>query len=268
MIKLVLASFLVASVYSCGVPAIPPLVSRVVGGEDARPHSWPWQVSLQVAQGQRWAHICGGSLIDSQWVLTAAHCIDEKYQYRIALGEQSLKNAESGALAVPVAKMIPNKQFSMSDPANGYDIALMKLAEPVTLSDTIELGCIPPPGTVLPNNYPCYVTGWGLLKAFGVPSDVLQQALLPVVDYATCSQSSWWGTNAKETMICAGGDGVRSGCNGDSGGPLNCQTALGTWEVHGVVSFGSILCKHKKKPTVFTRVSAYNSWLSETMMNN
>ncbi|XP_017590589.1 PREDICTED: chymotrypsin-C-like [Corvus brachyrhynchos] len=65
-------------------------------------------------------------------------------------------------------------------------------------------------------------------------------------------------------MVCAGGDGVVSGCNGDSGGPLNCQRDDGIWEVEGIVSFGSGLsCNMIRKPTVFTRVSAFIDWINE-----
>lgn len=55
---------------------------------------------------------------------------------------------------------------------------------------------------------------WSLVPTAGGPiADTLQQALLPVVDYATCSKFDWWGFQVKETMVCAGGDGVVSGCN-------------------------------------------------------
>lgn len=51
------------------------------------------------------------------------------------------------------------------------------------------------------------------LTAGGALPDILQQALLPVVDHATCSQKDWWGFQVKDTMVCAGGDGIVSGCN-------------------------------------------------------
>lgn len=53
-----------------------------------------------------------------------------------------------------------------------------------------------------------------LLHTAGGPiADILQQALLPVVDHATCTKPDWWGAQVKDTMVCAGGDGVVSGCN-------------------------------------------------------
>uniref|UniRef100_A0A8C7WTL4 Elastase 3 like n=1 Tax=Oryzias sinensis TaxID=183150 RepID=A0A8C7WTL4_9TELE len=149
------------------------------------------------------------------------------------------------------------------------DIALIKLSEPVTLSDHVQLACIPPAETVLSNLYPCYITGWGRLYTGGPIADNLQQALMPVADHATCSQPDWWGFIVRTNMVCAGGDGIVAGCNGDSGGPLNCQNAQGVWEVHGIASFVSGLgCNFEKKPTVFTRVSAFNGWIDQVMMNN
>ncbi|KAF1575481.1 Proproteinase E, partial [Eudyptes moseleyi] len=102
------------------------------------------------------------------------------------------------------------------------------------------------------------------LAAGGPLPERLQQALLPVVAYERCSQPDWWGTLAiRPTMICAGG-AEKAGCNGDSGGPLNCQAADGRWEVHGIASFVSGLgCNAPKKPTVFTRVSAFEDWIAE-----
>lgn len=129
------------------------------------------------------------------------------------------------------------------------DIALLKLAEPVKFSDTIQPSCLPSTDSLLPQGFPCYVTGWGRLwsksaaapplpqqgrvapkaavlgskrlppspppslAANGPIADNLQQGFLPVVDHATCTQKDWWGSMVKPSMVCAGGDGVISGCN-------------------------------------------------------
>nr|XP_034493006.1 chymotrypsin-like elastase family member 2A [Marmota flaviventris] len=262
MIRTLLLSVLVAGAFSCGLPTHLPQLSRVVGGEEATPNSWPWQVSLQYSAYGQWRHTCGGSLVAKNWVLTAAHCISSSRTYRVVLGRHSLSTEEAGSLAVKVSKAVVHEKWN-NNLAQGNDIALLKLATPVTLTDKIQLACLPPAGTILPNNYPCYVTGWGRLQTNGASPDILQQGLLLVVDYATCSSASWWGSSVKTTMVCAGGDGVTSSCNGDSGGPLNCQAADGKWQVHGVVSFGSSLgCNYYRKPSVFTRVSNYIDWIN------
>ncbi|XP_020636785.1 chymotrypsin-C [Pogona vitticeps] len=263
MFKLIFLTLLLGYARGCGQPTYLPNVSRVVGGEDARPHSWPWQISLQYQSGNRWAHTCGGSLIAPNWVLTAAHCISSRLTYRVVLGKQNLDEEEAGSVAVAVEKTIVHEKWNSILIIN--DIALVKLAEAVPFSETIQPACLPPAASILPQDYPCYVTGWGRLFTNGPLADTLQQALLPVVDYSTCSKWNYWGSSVKETMVCAGGDGVKSGCNGDSGGPLNCQSG-NLWEVHGIVSFGSGLsCNLKNKPTVFTRVSAYIDWITEKM---
>uniref|UniRef100_A0A8C9EJM7 Chymotrypsin C n=1 Tax=Pavo cristatus TaxID=9049 RepID=A0A8C9EJM7_PAVCR len=253
--------------YGCGQPAVPPLLgARVVGGEDARAHSWPWQISLQYSRNGAWSHTCGGTLISPSWVLTAAHCISSTLTYRVVLGEHNLAVEDDGAVVAEVEKIIVHEKWNSFLVIN--DIALIKLSEPVQESDTIQAACLPPSGLELENGYPCEITGWGRLWTNGPLAEVLQQALLPVVDYATCSQSDWWGGLVRTSMVCAGGDGVVSGCNGDSGGPLSCQRD-GLWEVHGIVSFGSSWgCNTVKKPTVFTRVSAYIDWINEVRGNN
>ncbi|XP_063032930.1 chymotrypsin-like elastase family member 2A [Melospiza melodia melodia] len=257
---------LASAAFGCGVPSYPPLVTRVVGGENARPYSWPWQVSLQYYSNGKWSHTCGGTLIATNWVMTAAHCISSTMTYKVLIGKYDLSATEAGSVAVSPSKIIVHRNWNSNNVANGYDIALIKLSQHVTLSDKIQLACLPAAQTILSANTPCYVTGWGRLQTNGPLPDKLQQGRLLVVNYATCSSSSWWGTTVKSTMVCAGGDGVISSCSGDSGGPLNCQRADGTWEVHGIVSFGSsISCNYYHKPSVFTRVSAYNSWIQQVM---
>ncbi|NXK56715.1 CTRC protein, partial [Chauna torquata] len=287
MLGAVCLTVLLGYAYGCGQPAVPPqLGARVVGGEDAVAHSWPWQISLQYSRNGGWSHTCGGTLISPSWVLTAAHCISSSLTYRVVLGKHDLTEENDGAVALDVEEIIVHEKWNSFFIIN--DIALIKLARPVQENANIQAACLPPSGLQLDNGYPCQITGWGRLSskqggpggvgwgrawarvrgeavvaANGPLADVLQQALLPVVDYSTCSQRDWWGGLVRTTMVCAGGDGVVSGCNGDSGGPLNCQRN-GLWEVHGIVSFGSSSgCNTAKKPTVFTRVSAYVDWINE-----
>ncbi|XP_011932472.1 PREDICTED: chymotrypsin-like elastase family member 2A [Cercocebus atys] len=237
--------------------------TRALGVSESTCLDKPRQVSLLYTSNGNWYHTCGGTLIANNWVLTAAHCINSSRTYGVALGRHNLCIAESGSLAVSVSKTVEHPDWDSNDVSNGYDIALVKLTNPVCLTDKIQLACLPPAGTILPNNYPCYVTGWGYLHTNGHAACVLQQGRLLVVDYATCSRPDWWGSTVKPCMICAGGDGVISSCYGDSGGPLNCQAADGRWEVHGIVSFGSSLgCNYPQKPSVFTRVSKYIDWIN------
>lgn len=267
MRRLLVLAFVVASVYGCGRPTFPPVLNRVVAGEDVRPHSWPWQVSLQSDSSGRWSHVCGGTLISSEWVLSAAHCINDRYNYRVELGKHSLKVTEEGSIASEAATIVSHEDYNVLLSRN--DIALIKLSSPVTFSDTIMPACLPDQDVILPHGAQCYVTGWGRLSTSGALADILQQALLPVVGHDICSQPEWWSVLATEKMVCAGGDGITAGCNGDSGGPLNCQNPDGSWDVHGVVSFGSGQgCNVLQKPTVFTKVSSYIDWINWVMTNN
>ncbi|OXB69431.1 UNVERIFIED_CONTAM: hypothetical protein H355_013035 [Colinus virginianus] len=182
-------------------------------------------------------------------------------QFRVVVGDHNIYETEGTeqALAVGSIHIHPNWNSNL---ATGYDIALLYLSGSATLNSYVQLAVLASPGIILANNYPCYITGWGLTNTNGQLSSVLLQAYLPVVSYGTCSSFSYWGSNVKETMICAGGDGVHSGCQGDSGGPLICAVD-GVYQVHGVTSFVSNAgCNTRNKPTVFTRVSAYISWIS------
>ncbi|KAK2488529.1 hypothetical protein MC885_019067 [Smutsia gigantea] len=206
---------------------------RVVNGDDAVPYSWPWQYE----KGGTFHHTCGGSLIAPDWVMTAGHCISSSMTYQVVLGEYDRAESEGPEQVIPI---------------NAEDLFVHPLWNPkcvacgAQLGDTVQLACLPPAGDILPNQAPCYISGWGRLYTDGPLPDKLQQALLPVVDYDHCSKPDWWGASVKKTMVCAGGD-TRSGCN-----------------VHGVTSFVSAFgCNTLKKPTVFTRVSAFNEWIEK-----
>ncbi|XP_051497344.1 chymotrypsin-like elastase family member 1 [Apus apus] len=243
-------------------------MQRVVGGTEARSHAWPSQISLQYASGGNWYHTCGGSLIQRNWVMTAAHCVDRQMNFRVVAGEHNLNANDGSEQIFGVSRIIIHPYWNSNNPGGGYDIALLRLSGYATLNSYVQLAVLPREGTILPNNYPCYISGWGLTRTNGQLSSVLMQAYLPVVDYQICSSPSYWGSTVRSTMVCAGGDGIRSGCQGDSGGPLHCAVN-GQYQVHGVTSFVSSQgCNVKNKPTVFTRVSNYISWMSNVMAQN
>ncbi|KAM4700139.1 chymotrypsin-like elastase family member 1 [Discoglossus pictus] len=242
--------------------------SRVVGGTNAAKNAWPWQVSLQYLSGSSWYHTCGGSLIRANWVLTAAHCVDRVVSFRVSLGDHNLSLNDGTEQVIAVSKVVKHASWNTNNVAAGYDIAVLRLASNAVLNSAVKVASLPADGSVLAHNYACVVTGWGRTTTGGSLPSILQQAPLPVVAHSTCSSGSYWGSTVKSTMVCAGGDGVRSSCNGDSGGPLNCAVG-GVYQVHGITSFGSASgCNTYLKPSVFTRVSAYISWINNAINTN
>uniref|UniRef100_A0A3P8X1I7 Zgc:154142 n=1 Tax=Cynoglossus semilaevis TaxID=244447 RepID=A0A3P8X1I7_CYNSE len=264
---------------TCGKPAIPPAVaSRIVNGEPARPHSWPWQVSMQVWPASRpepqFSHTCGGTLIHKNWVLTAAHCFinyaDELERWQMCLGKHNLTYTEASERCFNVTGIYRHEGFKYPTvPTVEFDVALVRLDGEVETSDQISYACLPTEEEVLAGGKMCYASGWG--DETGNPltakvAEALNQVALPVVPYDTCKRMDYWWFQVKTSMICCGytlPDELKSVCQGDSGGPLVCQDGPGQpWEVHGITSFGPIGCIMDKKPSVFTRSSAYLPWIN------
>merc|ERR1712121_326014 len=134
---------------------------RVVGGEVARPNSWPWQISLQYKSGSSFYHTCGGTLIRRGWVMTAAHCVDRTRTWRVVLGDHNINSHEGGEQYMSVSRVHLHPRWNSNNVAAGWDIALLQLSSEATLNNNVQLGALPPSGQILPHNNPCYITGWG-----------------------------------------------------------------------------------------------------------
>uniref|UniRef100_A0A8C5WIG1 Peptidase S1 domain-containing protein n=1 Tax=Leptobrachium leishanense TaxID=445787 RepID=A0A8C5WIG1_9ANUR len=229
----------------CGVPVVS---SRIVGGENAQDGEWPWQIVVNYLGD----FICGGSLINTQWVLSAA---------------------EESALIIrfnvsdPLYRIIKHLQYTYT--GDRGDITLVKLKNPVTFTDYIQPICLPTVSIAFPSGVRCWVTGWGTRSSGGsVPSvNTLQEVMTPLIDYKQCDQmyhigssTSSFTTIIQEEKICSGyKEGGKDSCQGDSGGPLVCKVN-GTWIQAGIVSWGEG-CASANRPGVYTLVSAYQSWI-------
>ncbi|XP_063044888.1 serine protease isoform X2 [Engraulis encrasicolus] len=202
----------VSAAYGCGVPAIPPVVSgyaRIVNGEEAVPHSWPWQVSLQDYTG---FHFCGGSIVNENWVVTAAHC-NVRTSHRVIVGEHNKGVSGEDIQTMRVQQVFTHPNWNAYTINN--DIALIKLTTPIQLNTHVSPVCLAETSDVFADGMKCVTSGWGLMAHNDMfTPNKLQQAALPLLSNTQCKQH--WGSNISDVMICAGGDGATS-CMGDSG---------------------------------------------------
>ncbi|CAH3173675.1 unnamed protein product [Porites evermanni] len=233
-----------------------PSSARVVNGENASPHSWPWQISLR-KQGKY--HICGGSLIRPDWVVTAAHSVyrnTDPSGYTVVAGAYRRKGTTDVQQTFKLTLLHIHEDFSMRHLKN--DIALLQLDRPVKLSDKVSTVCLPNQAPDLKAN--CYITGWGFVSGWGPSADKLKQAKLPLRSNEDCKKK-YQILFDRQVHLCAGEGriGVSGGCRGDSGGPFVCEKG-DNWYLHGAVSFGMSRCTTEYY-TVFTRITNYVPWI-------
>ncbi|XP_059507533.1 chymotrypsinogen 2-like [Stegostoma tigrinum] len=242
--------------YGCGTPAISPVVTgyaRIVNGEEAVPGSWPWQVSLQTDSG--W-HFCGGSLINENWVVTAAHCEVSTADFVIVGAHDKSLTTELSQKSMSIAKVVTHPKWNPY--YINYDVAVVKLASPAQFNRHVSSVCLAAVADYFPAGMKCVTTGWG--RTPPERPDTLQQAALPLLTNAQCKQ--YWGNKITDIMICAGASGASS-CMGDSGGPLVCQKD-NVWNLVGIVSWGSSSCS-TYVPGVYARVTELRGWIEETI---
>ncbi|XP_051986604.1 trypsin-like [Xyrauchen texanus] len=243
-----------------------PLNSRIVGGVDAPEGAWPWQVSLQSSTFG--GHFCGGSLINSEWVLTAAHCMPgvSTSTLQVYLGKRTLQGVNTYEIKRNVAKFIVHPSYNSN--TNDNDITLLHLSSPVTFNDYIRPVCLAAQNSVFAPGTSSWITGWGDVTS-GVSLSApgtLQETMVPVVDNSQCNNLLGAGS-VTSNMICAGLlQGGKDTCQGDSGGPMVSQHCS-VWVQSGITSWG-YGCADPNTPGVYTRVSQYQSWIMNTINQN
>jgi len=229
---------------------------NIVGGTNATNHQFPFMASVSVGNSG-----CGGFILDSTHIGTAAHCFlptlatTPVASISVQVGTNDISNASAG-------QTLNATSFNIHPLFNGttllYDAAIITLATPITIDGSSTRVIAAAATQLTANGSATFVAGWGLTSTNGSGSNDLLFVSLPFVVLTTCNNT--YGGLQSGIQICAGGVAGQDSCQGDSGGPLFTTTNIADpidAKVIGIVSFGGQACAVAGEPGVYSDVPGF-----------
>jgi len=264
-----------APLSDCGKKGSVPGVN-VINGNEADRCEWPWQVNLHVTVnypscGKYAVSQCGGTLIDSKWVLTAGHCVYDSCESTTVVATDNLDatlgtiqrhnsdNKRSHVQTATVAKVVVHPDFDIY--TMEFDFALLELSTPVEITSCVRPACMP--SDEVSEGDTCWVTGWGRGADLANRPEEMLEGEVKVLSDANCEKI--YGDDLPGQVCIKGGttkDDHVTTCMGDSGGPLSCEVDDETFAVQGVVSFGTADCA---EASAAQSVYDVRHWVLETI---
>ncbi|KAK3580434.1 hypothetical protein CHS0354_035476 [Potamilus streckersoni] len=248
---------------------------KIIGGVVSSKADWPWQVAIFTYQNDvmKPVFLCGGTLIQTDVILTAAHCLASPSvkpdQLLVVAGEYDRTIEEGTEQTRSVINITLHPIYVGNSPLlDGNDIAIVQLNESVLVTEHVKpIPRVTNDVAQVKASQRCFMTGWGVSDVASVGKSKqplptkLVVAEMTIISNRECNRRDQWDGIIVPTQLCATNKRT-SACLGDSGGPLSCWIQ-GQYHLVGVISWGPKTCRGK--PSVCTRVSAFKTWIEDTL---
>jgi len=240
--------------------------SRIVGGKEVNPkYRLPYQALVYPTVDGVGSFLCGGTIVNKRYIITAAHCTEYKgatiTNVKVAIGEHNMCDGvtNEGGSWISAKRVINHPNYGNHD----NDIAVLELSEDITFTANIKPACLPTSATKDYSNLASTISGWGGTIGYSTQQPqqprqcTLKESVVKVLSPSSQKCSSYIGTTTSTSKLCAWAEGTDT-CQGDSGGPLTVAEN-GKYVLIGVVSYGSG-CAHTT-PGIYARVQGFLPWI-------